>query len=76
MDEGGCSYGRPSSYWRITTFHLHDCLIGDGLVACLLLGLAPGLVVIVARYNDHTTTLEALKRAGLPRLGVREYVRL
>jgi hypothetical protein len=61
---------------QATTFHLHDCLVRNVLVPCLRLGLAPGLVVVIARDNDHTTTLEALKGPGLPGLGVREYVRL
>ena len=58
------------------TFHLHNRVIGDVLAAGILLSLAPGFVVLVARDEDHGSPLEPLEGPRLPFLGIGVDVRL
>ena len=52
------------------TFHLHNRVIGDVLAAGILLSLAPGFVVLVARDEDHGSPLEPLEGPTLPFLRI------
>ena len=63
-------------YHLLFTFHFHNGLIRNILVASGRLGGNSLLVSLVARDDHYSPALESLKGAGLALLGARVNVRL
>ncbi len=58
------------------TFHLIERLVGDVLLAVLLLLLPPGLQLLVRRDDDHAAPRHLFKGARLAQLSILVHVRL